>query len=98
MTQEEQDNRRSQYRIEYIRLGIEKLNLSQEAVEQLKQNKLITATIKVARPGYVPEGVEVRAHISPEIFTANIPDSMLHQLQDDPEVVSIQTAGHLRSL
>jgi hypothetical protein len=97
MTQEEQDKHRSQYRIEYVNPSVEKLNLSQEALEQSEQKKLITATIKVARPGYVPEGVELRAHISPEIFTANIPDSMVDQLQDDPDVVSIQTAGHLRS-
>ena len=95
--QQEQDNRSSKYKIEYINPGAKKLNLSQEAFEQLDQNDLITATIKVALPGYIPHRVEVRAQISPEIFTANIHYSVLQQLQDDPEVISIQPTSNLRS-
>lgn len=97
MVPEEQDNRSSKYKIEYINPGAKKLNLSKEAFEQLDQNDLITATIKVARPGYIPHGVEVRAQIGPEIFTANIHYSVLQQLLDDPEVISIQPTSHLRS-
>lgn len=98
MSEQQQDNRNSQYQIKYMKLDAEKTQLSQASLEQLEHNNLITATIKVARPGYVPQGVEVRAQISPKIFTANLRSAVLEKLQNDPEVISIQPAKHLRSL
>jgi hypothetical protein len=58
---------------------------------------MVVATVKVAQAEYVPAGIEIRTRISPSIFTANIPREILHRLEQDPEVISIEPAHNLKS-
>lgn len=58
----------------------------------------VTAIIKVSEPGYIPQGVEVRARISPQIFTATSILKNLLQLEEDPLVVSIAPPRQLKPI
>jgi hypothetical protein len=51
--------------------------------------------IKVAQPGYIPDYVNVRARISPNLFTATVKEEDLCRLEADPLVVSLGTPRHL---
>ncbi len=55
----------------------------------------LAVTIKVAKPGYVPSFVNVRAQISSNLFTATVTEKDLHQLEADPMVVSLGTPKRL---
>jgi len=86
----------SKCRVEYVSPESSKLKLSSEALRALDREDFLVATVKVAKEGYIPTGIEVRTWISPSIFTANIPREMLERLDDDPAVVSIEPAYKLR--
>ncbi len=90
-------NNTSKYRVEYVTPESSKLKLSGEVLGDLNQESFLVATVKVAKEGYVPSGVEVRTWISPLIFTANIPREILDRLESDPDVVSIEPVYKLRS-
>ena len=97
MSSSQQDNT-ANYRVEHVTPKYSKLRLSGEALRKLDREEPLVATIKVSQQGYVPSsGVEVRARISPLIFTANIPHKVLAQLEQDPAVVAIEPVYNLRS-
>ncbi len=96
MSSDQQDNT-ANYRVEQVTPKYSKLRLSGEALRKLEREEPVVATIKVSQKGYVPSGVEVRARISPLIFTANIPHEVLAQLEQDPAVVVIEPVSNLRS-
>jgi hypothetical protein len=56
----------------------------------------LTAIVKVAEPGYVPQGIRQRAAISQTIFTAILTRRELAALDRDPQVVSIELSTRLR--
>ena len=87
----------SKYRVEYVTPESSKLKLSEEALRSLNREDSLVATVKVAKEGYIPPGIEVHTWISSSIFTANIPREILERLDDDPAVVSIEPAYKLRS-
>jgi hypothetical protein len=84
-------------RVEYVSPESSKLKLSGEALRALNRESFLVATVKVAKEGYIPHGIEVRTWISPSIFTANIPREILERLDDDSAVISIEPAYKLRS-
>jgi hypothetical protein len=94
MSSDEQNNT-SKYRVEYVTPEHSKLRLSGTSQEKPNQAASLVATIKVSQEEYVPSGVEVRARISPLIFTAVIPYEVLEQLQEDPAIVVIEPAYRL---
>jgi hypothetical protein len=96
MSSDPHDNT-SKYRVEYVSPENSKLKLSEEALTTSEQEQMLVATVKVARAEYVPAGIEIRTRISPSIFTANIPREILHRLEQDPDVVSIEPAYKLKS-
>jgi hypothetical protein len=57
----------------------------------------LTAIIKVAEDGYVPEGVTSRARMGERIFTATLSARDVDRLQKDPRVVSVEPSRRLRS-
>lgn len=85
------------YRVEYRMPEGTKLKSGEEVLDEQNQDVFLVATIKVSEAGYIPAGVEVRARISPLIFTANIPPEVLPQLEQDPIVLAIEPAQNLRS-
>lgn len=96
MSSDEQNNT-SKYRVEYVTPEHSKLRLSGAFQGKPNQAASLVATIKVSQEEYVPSGVEVRARISPLIFTAVIPYEVLEQLQEDPAIVVIEPAYRLHS-
>jgi hypothetical protein len=54
-----------------------------------------TVAIKVARPGYVPEGITVRAQAGESVFTAEVTGETLKRLEADPLVVSVSISRRL---
>lgn len=86
----------SKYRVEYVSPENSKLKLSGEALRALNREDFLVATVKVAKEGYVPPGIEVRTWINQSIFTGNIPREILERLDEDPAVVSIEPAYKLR--
>jgi hypothetical protein len=60
------------------------------------EDERLTAIVKVAEPGYVPQGVRQRAAIGPTIFTAILTRRELAALDRDPQVVSIELSTRLR--
>ena len=96
MSSNEHDNT-SKYRVEYVTPESSKLKLSGEILRELNQKAFLVATVKVAKEGYVPSGIEVRTWVSPLIFTATIPCEILDRLESDPAVVSIEPVYKLRS-
>jgi hypothetical protein len=96
MSSNEHDNT-SKYRVEYVTPESSKLKLSGEVLGELNQEAFLVATVKVAKEGYVPSGIEVRTWVSPLIFTAKIPRETLDRLESDSVVVSIEPAYKLRS-
>lgn len=55
----------------------------------------LTAIVKVAEPGYVPEGVIRRAAISQTLFTATLIRRQLAALERDARVVSVELSRRL---
>lgn len=92
----EPQNNSSKYKIESVAPEHSKLRLSGEALQLLNQESFLLATVKVAKEGYIPAGIEIRALISPFIFTAKIPRERLAQLEHDPAVVSMELVSTLR--
>ncbi len=93
------DNQNSpkKYQVRSVPSKSAKYSLRPQSCQQKNPNELLAATIKVAREKYVPPGVQVRAWISPCIFTANIYRQSLDALKNDREVVTIETSQNLRS-
>jgi len=60
--------------------------------------KVITAIVKVNTPGYVPEGVDVRARIDDTFFTGSLSMSDLERIQSDPQVASISVSRPLQMI
>lgn len=90
-------NDTSNYRVEYVTPESSKLKLSGKAVSELNLEACLVATVKVAKEGYVPLGIEVRTWLSPVIFTANISPEILDRLEHDSAVISIEATYKLRS-
>lgn len=59
---------------------------------------VLEVIVKVHRANYVPEGIRVRAQISPQLFTSVIPSSTLQHLEDDPQVQSVSVSQGLRTI
>lgn len=93
----DQQHNIANYRVEQVTPKYSKLRLSGETLRKLDREEPLVATIKVSQKGYVPSGVEIRARISPLIFTANIPYEILERLEQDPAVVAIEPVSNLRS-
>lgn len=55
------------------------------------------AFIEVAEPGYIPATAELRAAVSPRLFTADVRKGDLERLQRDPRVRSIEPTERLGS-
>lgn len=58
----------------------------------------VAVIVKVTEDGYVPPGVQVRARLSPRLFTARLVPADLERLQQDTRVDSVATAKPLRPL
>ena len=56
----------------------------------------ITAIVKVAEAGYVPSGIDVRAQLAPNLFTAKMHRADIDRLDQDPRVLSIDTGRRLQ--
>jgi len=54
--------------------------------------------VKVRKPGYVPEGFQVRSRIDDIIFTAEASEAALAAAEDDPEVESVERGRPLHPL
>lgn len=81
-------NDNPRYRLESAPPCHPKMRLSLP-LENCHEPALIEASVKVSAPGYVPDGVEIRARISPVLFTGIIPREILPTVLRDPKVVSV---------
>ena len=61
-----------------------------------RPDELVEAVFKVDKADYVPEGVRVRSRINATIFTGELQSSVLEQIEDDANVVSISLSRKLR--
>ncbi|MFB2770508.1 hypothetical protein ACE1AT_14640 [Pelatocladus sp. BLCC-F211] len=57
----------------------------------------IAITVKVNEDGYVPNFVNLRAQISPKLFTATVTETDLYRLEADPRVISLGTPRRLHA-
>ncbi|MGJ5676386.1 MAG: hypothetical protein ACR9NN_22740 [Nostochopsis sp.] len=57
----------------------------------------IAITVKVTEDGYIPNFVNLRAQISPKLFTATVTERDLHRLEADPRVISLGTPRRLHA-
>jgi len=57
----------------------------------------IATLIKVSEAGYVPAGAKVRARFGPYLFSAQIDQDAIPEIENDPLVVSFSPARKLRS-
>lgn len=55
-----------------------------------------SAFVRVKKPNYVPDCVQLRVRLSPKLFTAQIEPPDLDQLEHDDLVVSISASKPLR--
>lgn len=76
--------------------GSSDIELEHSATSSAGQH-VLTAIVKVARAGYVPEGLEVRARVSPELFTAALDPADLPRIVSDPEVIAVEPAWSLHA-
>ncbi len=58
----------------------------------------IAITVKVNEDGYIPNFVNLRAQISPKLFTATVTETDLHRLEADPRVISLGTPRRLHAV
>jgi hypothetical protein len=65
-------------------------------LSKMSDREQLAAIVKVAEPGYVPEGVRRRAAISPTLFTATLTRRQLAALESDHGVVSVELSRRLR--
>jgi hypothetical protein len=63
-----------------------------------EEDEAVELIIKSRKPDYVPSGVAVRARIDSHLFTAEALASVLTQLEEDPEVVSVAFGKRLRTI
>jgi hypothetical protein len=61
-------------------------------------DELVELIVKSRTPDYVPPGVKVRARIDPHLFTGEAQASVLSELEQDPEVVSLALGKKLRTI
>ena len=55
----------------------------------------VKAIVRVKEPGYVPEGVRVRARIDDQMFTAEMPADRVRALREDARVQSVEVSKPL---
>lgn len=58
----------------------------------------VEVIVKVKEADYVPEGVAVRAQVSPLLFTSVVPADDLTRLENDPKVHSVSVSSPLRTV
>ena len=61
----------------------------------LEEGRRYAVAIKVARPGYVPAGITVRAKAGESVLTAEVSGARLRELAEDPLVVSVSVSRPL---
>jgi hypothetical protein len=61
------------------------------------ENTPTALIIRVWQSGYVPDGVTVRAQISPNLFTCVVPHGLLSKLEKDEKVKSFSVSQELFS-
>jgi hypothetical protein len=61
----------------------------------LEDGRLYAVAIKVARPGYEPPGITVRARAGASVLTAEASGRALKKLAEDPLVVSVSVSRPL---
>ncbi len=61
-------------------------------------DKAVEVIVRVRKADYVPDGITVRAQISPQIFTSVIPSETLEELEEDPQVQSVSVSHPLRTI
>jgi hypothetical protein len=88
----------SNYRLEPTEQLSEKLEIDPRTIDITALKGLLPATVKVSQADYVPSAIHVRARISPNLFTADIPVDAIERLEADPLVISVGIARRLRSL
>jgi hypothetical protein len=66
--------------------------------ETASQAGALEVIVKVRQANYVPDGVKVRAQISPVLFTSVIPPSALEDIEKDPNVESVSVSQTLRTI
>ncbi len=54
------------------------------------------AIVKVRSADYVPPGIDLRARISPYLFTADVTEADLSRMQADDDVVSVSFARRIK--
>lgn len=91
------DQASQNYKVDLSRLQNSKLRFGREVLQQFQGEGSFPAIVKVAKEHYQPPGVEIRAWVSPSLFTATIRLEMLDGLECDPLVVGIEPAFRLRS-
>jgi len=70
----------------------------ESSVTPLQGDQLVSVTVKVNKPGYVPKGVKVRSRIDEYFFTANTPAKNLNEMSNDPLIVSFSPARTVRMI
>ena len=65
---------------------------TEEAREEEPSGEPVKAIVRVKEPGYVPEGVQVRARIDDQMFTAEMPASRVRALREDARVQSVEVS------
>jgi hypothetical protein len=75
----------------------DKVELSGEGLRAYRGEGTVLALVKVARPGYVPPGCDVRARFGDQLFSAELDAGALRALGDDPLVVSVAVSRRLRT-
>jgi hypothetical protein len=68
------------------------------SVSAQEAGESVELIVKSKKLDYVPPGVMVRARIDPYLFTGEAPVSVLNQLEEDPEVVSVSLGKKLRTI
>ena len=82
--------------MERRKLGKGKLDFgsqTQSLIKDISGNEKISLIVKVKKPGYVPEGFNVRTRISEYLFTADSYPSMLHIHEHNRNIESISPSA-----
>ncbi len=89
---------KSKYRLESTEQLSRKLEIDPRTLDINTLKGLLPVTVKVSQADYVPPSIYIRARISPNLFTADIPVDAIERLEEDPLVISVGVARRLRSL